>query len=360
MARRVQSSRGSVMSTSVPHVEPLPSAARARELERREEDFRRFYRWGWLPLFVGSVLMSGLVIAGWDLWLTWRGEDIGPKLRMVYALRAFVISVVVAAWAGFFVHRTRWRIEATREAMRAEHARLLEQRRRLEQTAGVAAILRVMAHELRNPLNGMVLHCRVLSRAVRALPDEQRAALAESVEVLDTETRRLGRLVDEYVAHGRAERVLLEPKPIDVRDAVREVAGLHRPVLDPRGIALRVETDDAPIVVDGDLEKIAQILHNLVRNAAEALKDHGTITIAAHRDGKHAVLSVGDDGPGFADVQAVFRPFYTTKSEGTGLGLAIVRDLVRAHRGEVEATNVASSGACVRIRLPLRGEPCSA
>lgn len=353
------------MSTSVPHAgqrvtDPLRTAARAGALARHEEDFRTFYRWGWLPLVVGSILLSGLVIAGWDLWMQRRGADIGATMRLLYALRALVISVVVAAWAGFFVHRTRRRIEATREALRAEHARLMDQRRRLEQTAGVAAILRVMAHELRNPLNGMLLHCRVLSRATRALPEVQAAPLLESVEVLEAETRRLGRLVDEYVAHGRAERVLLDAKPIDLRDAVREVAGLHRPVLEPRGIELRVDVDEAPIVVDADREKIAQMLHNLVRNASEALKSDGVITIAARRDGPNAALSVSDDGPGFADVQAVFRPFYTTKAEGTGLGLAIVRDLVRAHRGEIEAANRASSGACVQILLPLRVEACSA
>jgi len=203
------------------------------------------------------------------------------------------------------------------------------------------------------------LHANVARRALdRGSCDAVRESLAE----LDAETVRLAALVDEYIELGRAHAADFDARCIDIRGVVREVAEAHRLGLERLGIKLTVDLPDKEILVDGDAKKLAEILHKLVRNASEALRDGGAVKVRVRRDDANvprAVIEVIDSGPGFADPAIAFRPFYSTKPDGTGLGLSIVHDLVRAHRGEVRAVNCEGGGACVRVRLPLSEAPCS-
>lgn len=248
----------------------------------------------------------------------------------------------------------RGRLETARLRLLADEARLAEQARRMEQTAGLAAILRMMGHEIRNPLNGMRLHCAILKRTAGALDGPTRAAIEDVRGVFEGEIKRLNTLLDEYMAYGKAKSVSMSTAPIDVGDAIREAAAVHRPAAIERGITLDVHTEaGSPLVIEGDAGKLAQVFHNLIRNSLEATPDGGDIRLSAKLDGAYAMISIEDSGPGFSDPEAAFRPFFTTKPQGSGLGLAIVHDIVRAHRGEAKAHNAASAGgARVDIRLP--------
>jgi len=326
---------------------------------RDSREFGRFLRWGWVPVALGTFVICVVAIVVWDLVMRARGVDITDAVRWMFGVRAFVLSAVVAAWSGFLVHRTRRRIEAAREALLHERASLVEQRRRLEQTQGVAAVLRVMAHEIRNPLNGVRLHANVARRALaRGVVD----AAKESLDQLDAETVRLAELVDEYLELGHAEAPIVEVRPMDVAAAVRGAVEAHRRTLERHGIAVVLEVPDERLAIEGDAKKIAEIIHKLLRNSLEALREGGKVTVRVRREEAlvpMAAIEVIDSGPGFADPRVAFRPFYSTKPEGTGLGLSIVHDLVRAHRGEVCAINSEGGGACVRVRLPLSEDRCS-
>lgn len=341
---------------SVNYVSIAPPSRRPTASESRE--FSRFYRWGWLPLAGGTFVLCVVAIVVWDVVARASGVEVTPELRTLFAARAFILSAVVAAWSGFFVHRTRRRIEQAREELLVERASLVDQRRRLEQTEGVAAILRVMAHEIRNPLNHVRLHAGVVRRAI---DKGQLAAARECVEELDRETVRLAELVDEYMELGRADANTVDLQPIDVRAPIRAAVEAHRAALERNGISVVLDLPDDELRVEAEPKKLGEVVHKLLRNASEAMRDRGHIAVRVRRDEERtpvATIEITDTGPGFADPTAAFRPFYSTKPEGTGLGLSIVHDLVRAHRGEVCAFNTDSGGACVRIRLPLREDRC--
>ena len=113
--------------------------------------------------------------------------------------------------------------------------------------------------------------------------------------------------------------------------------------------------------IEADIGRVRQILHNLIRNATEALENtrDGCIDVhvsVAEIDGVNFVqIKVEDNGPGFKEgsVSQVFDPYVTTKPKGTGLGLAIVKKLVEEHVGSIRAYNHAEGGAVISIRLPL-------
>ena len=113
---------------------------------------------------------------------------------------------------------------------------------------------------------------------------------------------------------------------------------------------------DLPLIL-GDATQLRQIIHNLLRNAEDALesRDNGRIVIQTEALGRCARLSIADNGPGFPVelLSRIFEPYVTTKARGTGLGLSIVKKIVEEHLGTIEISNAPEGGARIDIRLPL-------
>jgi nitrogen fixation/metabolism regulation signal transduction histidine kinase len=145
----------------------------------------------------------------------------------------------------------------------------------------------------------------------------------------------------------------------DMDKLVHEVVDLYR--AQESGIQIVLTSDPTMPMIEADIGRMRQILHNLIRNATEALenKRDGRIDVhvsVAEIDGIPVVqIRVEDNGPGFKEgsVSQVFDPYVTTKPKGTGLGLAIVKKLVEEHVGSIRAYNHADGGAIISIRLPL-------
>jgi nitrogen fixation/metabolism regulation signal transduction histidine kinase len=116
-------------------------------------------------------------------------------------------------------------------------------------------------------------------------------------------------------------------------------------------------------LVEADVGRIRQVLHNLIRNALEAMEEQSNAEIdistrLATGTGASAVaIEVADNGPGFAEsvMEQAFDPYVTSKAKGTGLGLAIVKKLVEEHGGQVRAANMEQGGARISILLPISG-----
>jgi signal transduction histidine kinase len=200
----------------------------------------------------------------------------------------------------------------------------------------------LLAHELRNPLAGLVGAIDLLGED--APPEERR-------EVAGLARQRLGAmraLLDDTLRFARP--IPGRPAPIDAAAVLRGAVRVAR--TDPafRGVDLRVEGATDPCPALGNEEALHQALQNLLLNAAQALAGRGTVAASVERTGAWVVLRVRDDGPGL-DREHAFTPFWTTKKAGTGLGLAFVRRVAEAAGGRALAESV-STGTSIRIDLP--------
>jgi PAS domain S-box-containing protein len=228
--------------------------------------------------------------------------------------------------------------------------RELERRaRQNERLAAAGAMAAGLAHEIRNPLNGASLHLSVIERGL-ARSDDVPAPMREAVEVLRAELWRLGGLVTDFLDVSRPKTLHLTD--CDLNGLAESVRALLAPEAVTRRVTLAVEPFPFPVLTRVDVERTKQVLVNLVRNALDAVKDGGAVSVRVRRLPEHVEIDVADDGAGLPDPNApIFDAFYTTKDRGTGLGLSIVQRIVTDHGGEVSFASRPGS-TVFTVRLP--------
>lgn len=315
------------------------------------ESLLRWFRYGWLPLVGGSVAIAFLVMVGGELAMPLAATGFAND-RSLFLGRALLAAFLMAVWAGFYVLYARRRIRAVYHRLRRAEIALAERDWRAEQSFGMGALSRILAHEIRNPLNGMALNGALLKRKLSRIQGGDE--LVPLVDSLAQETARLAHLVSDYLAYTHTKRIELDLEPVDLERIARQLVEEQRPTFESANVVVEVERAEALPRTRADVAKLRQVLHNLLRNAIEAMPAGGHVRVRLDHDDAAVLLSVSDDGPGFEDPGAVLRPFYTTKPDGSGLGLAIVRDIVRAHGGEILVRNLSpEGGAEVLVRWPL-------
>jgi PAS domain S-box-containing protein len=221
--------------------------------------------------------------------------------------------------------------------------------------------LAMLAHELRNPLAPIRNAFQVLQRV-----DPLDPTLRKARDIIGRQVTHLARLVDDLLDVSRISRgkILLRKERLDLVPLVRTVAEDHRPLLEEAGLTLAVELPDRPQEVTGDPTRLAQVVGNLMNNAAKFTEPGGRVTIRLAEDGEGgtAALSVSDTGIGMgADILArLFEPFSQADLSldrsrgGLGLGLALVKGLVDLHGGSVHASSPGlGQGSAFTIRLAL-------
>jgi len=224
-----------------------------------------------------------------------------------------------------------------------------EEIRRLDRLATLGRFTSAVAHEVRNPLGGIVAGVQYLRTLLSDRPEAE-----EHLGFLERETARLDRIVDDL---GRTMRFRQpHPVPTDLGLLLDEVATALEPALAATGVTLARELTAGPAFVDPD--QVQQVLLNLVRNAVEASPRDGVTTVRTRevRDGRRRRirLEIEDHGEGLADAirERVFEPFTSTKPDGTGLGLFISHGIVARHGGELQITDTDGGGARVVVILP--------
>ncbi len=231
-------------------------------------------------------------------------------------------------------------------------ARELERRARIaEKLAAVGTLSAGLAHEIRNPLNAASLQLQLLERRVKRFPSND-PKLLEPIEMVQRELSRLSHLVEDFLRFARPADLYL--RRFDANAMIRHVVELQRPEAKRAAIDLRAELPDETLHLDGDREKLQQVVLNVVRNAIEALEETGgniVVSLAWAEDGMLR-LRIGDDGPGIPEeiLSRIFEPFFSTKPMGTGLGMAICHSLVHQHGGAIEIH--CENGTEVDILLP--------
>lgn len=221
-----------------------------------------------------------------------------------------------------------------------------------QRSAAWGEVARRLAHEIKNPLTPIQLSAeRLQFKLADKLTNGDAEMLARGTQTIINQVQSMKRMVDDFRDYARLP--VPEVAPLDLNALIGEVLGLYE------GSAARIDivlSENMPLVL-GDPTQLRQIIHNLLRNAEDALegRESGRITIVTEVAGRFARLLIGDNGPGFPVelLPRIFEPYVTTKARGTGLGLPIVKKIVEEHMGSIEISNLPEGGARIDIRLPL-------
>jgi nitrogen fixation/metabolism regulation signal transduction histidine kinase len=230
-----------------------------------------------------------------------------------------------------------------------------------QRDAAWGEVARRLAHEIKNPLTPIQLSAeRLRRRFLGQMSDEDGQLLERATRTIVHQVEAMKEMVNAFSDYARAPD--MELGEVDLNRLVVEIADLYR----VKEIEVQVDLDLDPAIerIEADAGRLRQILHNLIRNAVEALEGQadGWLGISTRAQGERGAgvvrIVVEDNGPGFpADaVDRVFDPYVTSKPKGTGLGLAIVKKLVEEHGGWIDAVNRPEGGAALIVVLPVDEE----
>jgi nitrogen fixation/metabolism regulation signal transduction histidine kinase len=185
--------------------------------------------------------------------------------------------------------------------------------------------------------------------------------LDRATHTIVSQVEAMKEMVNAFSDYARPSRI--SPQPVHLDELINEVLDLYRSAGLESGLVVDLQTGEAE--VEADPVRLRQVVHNLVKNAREAVAGQPSprIEVSAHiheeQECQFVELRVLDNGPGFEEevLSHLFEPYVTTKAKGTGLGLAVVKKITEEHGGSIWAENRPGGGACLVLRLPLQSSP---
>jgi PAS domain S-box-containing protein len=213
-------------------------------------------------------------------------------------------------------------------------------------------LTRGVAHEVKNPINAVVLHLQLLQNKLQQDDPEAR----RHMDIIGSEIHRLDRVVQILVDFTRPRDLRLEE--VDLRKILESVSVLAAPDAKRHGVQIAQEFpgDDDALMVRVDSDLLKQAILNLVLNGVQSMEKGGTLTIRARRDEEMIVAEVLDQGCGIPleAQEKIFELYYTTKGDkgGSGIGLAQAYQIMQWHYGSVDFDSVVGTGTTFRLRLP--------
>jgi len=205
-----------------------------------------------------------------------------------------------------------------------------------------------VAHEVKNPINAIVVHLEVLRQKLQQVdPDTRR-----HMDVIGSEIQRLDRVVQTLVDFTRP--VELQLAETDLRRVLEDVITLAAPDSQLHGVSIESQLPAEPLQVNVDLDLVKQALVNVVLNGVQAMSDGGTLSISAQRNEEAVVAEIHDQGPGIPPEirDKIFNLYFTTKKSGSGIGLARTYRIMQLHHGSIEFDSVEGQGTTFRLRFP--------
>jgi two-component system sensor histidine kinase HydH len=279
------------------------------------------------PLHLGSQTLALRLVLH-----TYQADVV---IRRAATGMAILFSLLAGGWVmGCFLYYYDQRAN--------RHLQEMAKQKHLAQLGTMSAVL---AHEVRNPLSGIKGYAQLLEEKLEN-PELQVFAhqvVAESVRLED--------LVNNLLAFAQPDLLVL--CPVDLDRVISSTCSL----LSPQAVEHRVQlTPPKPsgLFIVAEVDRLQQILLNLILNAIQATPAGGSVQIAAERFGKAVRISVIDTGQGIepADQAQLFEPFFTRRARGSGLGLAICKKYIEEMRGSIEVSSAPGQGSAFRIFLP--------
>jgi two-component system NtrC family sensor kinase len=258
----------------------------------------------------------------------------------------------IVTWAKTLEERVDHK---TKELKRA-HDHVLH----VEKMASIGKMAAVVAHEVNNPLSGILTYAKLLRKWVASgqAEHEKRDEAIECLELIAAESRRCGELVKNLLTFSRTAPMNVQPT--DLHAVIDRCLLLVRHQLELGGIQLQLDVADGLPRVPCDPAQIEQVLLALIMNAIDAMPRGGNLWIegAVSSDRTEIKVRVRDDGAGIAPdvLPQIFEPFLTTKESGhgVGLGLAISRGILERHNGGIEVASELGKGTTFTIILPVQ------
>ena len=261
--------------------------------------------------------------------------------RLLFVVTVGVVVSVVAFTAGVIMTLLR----------RSDRRRAEE-----EKLAAMGTATARILHQIKNPLQTIVLHSDLLQNEKMVADAANRREVADAII---GESQRLVSMLEELSVYASGAQRSLNRQPLFADDLVRQVMANEAREADGTGVAVDASRLERAMVF-GDAYYLRQAVENLARNAREAMAGQlgARLSVSVERDGGNAVIRVADNGPGIppAKLPTIFQPFVSTKGKGMGLGLAICREIVESHAGRIEVDSSVGQGTTFTVRIPLYGD----
>jgi two-component system NtrC family sensor kinase len=253
-----------------------------------------------------------------------------------------------------FMSGLEQQVEARTADLRAAQETLV----RAEKMSSLGKLSASIAHEINNPLAGILTFAKLVSRVLAEGPpdDARRAVLQKNLALIERETQRCSAIVRNLLSFAR-ERAI-QPKPMDPRTAIEEALSLLASEARTHGLEIERDLQAVPDVL-ADAGQLRQAFLNIAINACDAMGASGRLRVTTRASDDAVEIAFADTGPGIPPERLphIFDPFFTTKEKGTGLGLSVVYGIVDRHGGVVDVKSEVGSGTTFTIRLPIAATP---
>lgn len=226
---------------------------------------------------------------------------------------------------------------------------LQEAVRRNDRLASLGTFAAGLAHEINNPVGGILL----AAHAARARSRDGEL-VGQALDDIIEDAERAGRIIKNMLRFSKESAA--ERAPYDLNECLRSAARLSHEYAELKGVAIDLDLAETHLVAECDSMEIEQVVVNLIRNAVEASPNGGRIRLESSQSGGAALVRVSDDGVGMTEAvrDRAFDPFYTTRTNqgGSGLGLSICHGILESHHGQISIDSEPDGGTTVELSLP--------
>lgn len=271
-------------------------------------------------------------------WTVSINVDTIPMREIIsYTLIIFAVCVLVTHLL-YFIMRYYY------EKQSLEHERQMHTMKKLELVGTLAG---TFAHEVRNPLTGIMGFITLLKEKHQTEDDQM------YYSVIETELTRINNIVGEFLVLGKP--IVVNKKNYDVREIIQEVYPIIESEGQQQGVLTKTELAQNPLPLFCAKDHLKQLILNLAKNGIQASQAGDKVTITANRDKNFIFIRITDTGSGIPEEvrETLFEPFVTTKDEGTGLGLIVCKQITEMYHGTIEVDSTPNQGTTFLLSFPV-------